>query len=427
MNIWKTLAELKKKQAKEIEQWAQDSERTILESRDSGTTKKVSLEMVRAVKLTAKRPETLAKSLEEDVVQKLLAFKNESYGKSFLQLKKVEEFEKEFKKHQKPWIKHLKKVTDAQQICEETQKKLKGAVRLDKISQSDVGKTDEEREESKANVEKRTKDADAAKKKYQSARDDMNTAKPHYAETMTKTLEQTHEFERKRMNQFYRSFLAVQTIFVKNEETENEELNTAFTKALGIHNINEDIQKWNQGYGSEADHDWPCLDEIKEWLIRILSMLRNSLSKVEQMKKEVIHRGLGPERSDQMFFSINWTGNRHGTNSKDDKKNGEQIRIVFRRFPRSARDLAFGLFLFMYVDIQHYPVSLAQICFLLITFAYHRVLECLTQKNTLIQFDASLVNILQLSEKEKGQLGDVRSEDVRDAFAPEWLETRDGI
>ena len=264
IGIFESLVEIQKDYLKAMAQWQEASERSIHESRDSGTNKKVSLEVVRATKLTTKRIEKVAKRVQENVVDKLVTYKNEQYGKSFLHVKKVKEFKDEFQKNQKSWIKQLAKVSETQSTYEEIHHKYTRAERADRIKQSDLGATEEEKEMSKASVEKRAKDNDSAKRKYQDALEDLNKAKPNYTEKMVRTLEQTHEFERKRLKQFYESFVALQKCLVEVEDDEDDELNAAFIKALAIHNIEDDIKKWNEHYGSEMKIDWPRLTPVKE-------------------------------------------------------------------------------------------------------------------------------------------------------------------
>lgn len=264
IGIWESLVEIKRAYVKAVQQWLEASERSIHESRDTGSNKKVSLDVVRATKLTTQRIEKEAKSVQENVVDKLVTYKNEQYGKSFLHVKKVKEFKEEFQKNQKSWNKLLEKVSETQQTYEEVHQKYTRAERADRIKQSDLGATDEEKEICKASLEKRTKDNDAAKRKYQDALDDLNKAKPTYTEKMVRTLDSTHDFERKRLKQFYESFVAVRKCLVESEEDEEDEVNAAFSKALANHNIEEDIKKWNEAYGSAVKIDWPRLTPIKE-------------------------------------------------------------------------------------------------------------------------------------------------------------------
>lgn len=84
-----------------INQWSAKYEKRISHSSEIGTTKKTWLDTTRAVKHLAVRNDDICKKIQTDVISKLDSYKSENYGKSFIHMKKIKEFRKEFKKSRK--------------------------------------------------------------------------------------------------------------------------------------------------------------------------------------------------------------------------------------------------------------------------------------------------------------------------------------
>ncbi|CAF4281295.1 unnamed protein product, partial [Rotaria sordida] len=107
IEIYKELVKVLEHCSESLRQWSLISQRKIVQSKEFGTTKIAWIESIQAVEKSAERNEDITENIQHNVIDKMIAYKNSKYEKSFLHMKKVKEFEKDFKKVQKPWLELL--------------------------------------------------------------------------------------------------------------------------------------------------------------------------------------------------------------------------------------------------------------------------------------------------------------------------------
>ncbi|CAF4325334.1 unnamed protein product, partial [Rotaria sordida] len=135
-----------------LRQWSLISQRKIVQSKEFGTTKIAWIESIQAVEKSAERNEDITENIQHNVIDKMIAYKNSKYEKSFLHMKKVKEFEKDFKKVQKPWLELLNKIHEAKQEFHHASRKLHQAKRAEEIIKTDLGAADEQKKKVKDSV-----------------------------------------------------------------------------------------------------------------------------------------------------------------------------------------------------------------------------------------------------------------------------------
>lgn len=264
IDMLKDFMEIEEKRAKTIRHWSEKYQTNIHQSKDFGTNKRSWLEVVRAMELMAQQSEDLVKGLREGVLEKFSAYKNNDYGRSFLHIKKVKEFDKQFRKVQKPWTELNEKVTTAKQTYTESRRKLRSAECAAKMVETDAGSTPEDQKKAKSSVEKYSKVTDIAKQKYENAVGDVKTAKPQYEKSMTEILDQTHDFERSRLKKFNETFQSIRQLLAVEKVSNYQQIHQAFQTALQGHDIEADIKYWNESYGSASKVPWPTLETVVE-------------------------------------------------------------------------------------------------------------------------------------------------------------------
>jgi hypothetical protein len=101
INIFSERAKIERNYISELEKWATSSIKDISQSKEFGTNKKSWCDAIRASKEIADIHVDLVKRLQENVIDKMINFKKENYGRSILHVKKIKEFEHDFEQAQK--------------------------------------------------------------------------------------------------------------------------------------------------------------------------------------------------------------------------------------------------------------------------------------------------------------------------------------
>lgn len=257
IEIFSTRAEIEREYAASIEKWSSNSIKQISNSKEFGSNKKAWLESIRASKKTAAVHEEIAQHLKDSVIDKMVAYKKENYGKSFVHVKKIKEFEHDFEQAQKSWIKLLDRINKAKKEFQDADKQLKKAEKAEKIIESDRGIDDTEKNQVKMSVDSYRKQSEALKQKYDQLIVDMENARPNYESAMKEVLDRTHAFERKRLAQFKALLSGLQQALVINNDPHLTKMSELFTTAINGHDAEKDIQWWNSHYGSEINSAWP--------------------------------------------------------------------------------------------------------------------------------------------------------------------------
>ena len=263
IDIFSERARIERDYISALEKWSAASIKDISQSKEFGTNKKAWIESIRASKEIGNTHVDMARRLQENVIDKMVAYKKENYGKSLVHVKKIKEFERDFEQAQKSWVKLLEKINKAKAEYQEAQRKLKKAETAEKIIDSDRGAEEEQKNKVKLSVSSYRKESEATKSKYEQYIEEMKNSRPNYENGMKEVLDRTHAFERKRLNQFKVLIAALHQALVIDKDPHLAQMSDLFTKCLAGHDSEKDIQWWNEHYGSDTNTAWPSFEDLK--------------------------------------------------------------------------------------------------------------------------------------------------------------------
>jgi len=263
IEIFSERAKIERNYIADIEKWSATSIKEISQSKEFGTNKKAWMDSIRASKELANTHNEIVQRLQDNVIDKMVNFKKENYGKSILHVKKIKEFEHDFEQVQKSWIKLLDKINKAKRDYHDAHRQLKRAETAEQIIDSDRGAEDEQKQKLKLSVSTYKKQTEALKSKYQQYITDMTNTRPNYENAMKEVLDRTHAFERKRLAHFQASFTALHQSLVIDKDPHLGTMTESFKKAIESVGIEKDIQWWNSHFGSDTNTAWPTFEEPK--------------------------------------------------------------------------------------------------------------------------------------------------------------------
>jgi len=247
-----------------LDRWAQSSIKEIGQSKEFGKNKKTWLECVRGSQEIGKTHEAMAERIQKTVVDPMVSYKKDHYGKSIVHVKKIKEFERDFEQAQKPWLKLLDKINKMKKEYQDAHRSLKKAETAEKIIESDQGAEVDQKNKVKMSVSTYKKECEASKNKYQQLINEMQNSRPSYEKSMKDVLDRTHAFERKRLEKFLELFKSLQTAMIIDKDPNLETMSNVFKSGIDGHNIEEDINWWNSHYGSETNTAWPTFEVLKD-------------------------------------------------------------------------------------------------------------------------------------------------------------------
>ena len=263
IDIYKRAHKLMESHSQDWHDWAKSSIRQISESKEFGHNKKAWICSVRAVEKITEANDKIAENIKTNVIEPMTSFKNENYGKSFIHVRQIKEFEKEFRKAQRTWLDCVEKINEAKQLYHEAAKKLCSAKNAEEAKKSDVSSSDEEKKKIHNSVERREADTKSARSKYESALKDAEPKQKKYETEMLAILKRTDEFEKKRLDHFKTIIESLQKSLVLQHTTYDTQLSDAFTEATSEHNSEKDIEYFNTHYGAGKPSVWPVFEEWK--------------------------------------------------------------------------------------------------------------------------------------------------------------------
>lgn len=247
-----------------LERWSQSSVKEIGQSKEFGKNKKVWLDCVRGAQEIGKTHSELANRIQTTVVDPMVSYKKDNYGKSIVHVKRIKEFERDFEQVQKPWLKLLDKIAKLKKEYQEAHRALKKAEAAERIIDSDQGAEVDQKNKAKLSVSTYKKECESAKNKYQQLIEEMKNSRPNYENAMKEVLNRTHAFERKRLEKFVELFNALQKAMVIDNDPNLKSMAQIFTAAIAMSNIDEDINWWNTHYGSDTNTSWPTFEALKD-------------------------------------------------------------------------------------------------------------------------------------------------------------------
>lgn len=264
IDMYKDLNKILENCSTALRQWSTTNQKRINSSNEFGTNKKTWSATVRAVEKLAERNEDVIKNIKETVIDKMVSYKNENYGKTLLRVKKIVEFEKEFKKTQKSWLELIEKINETKEKFNVSKVKLQSAIGCEEVTKSDVGSSDDEKRNARTRVETREKETDKCRRKYENAVDEMEKKKDDYQNEMFRILKNTDDFERQRLNHFKKMFNSLQLATAIDKDERHGQMALAFKKAIDEHDAEADIVYWNKNYGKDTKTNWPKLEDLKD-------------------------------------------------------------------------------------------------------------------------------------------------------------------
>lgn len=253
IKIFSDRADIEREYAESIDKWAASSEKHIVGSKEFGSNKKAWIESIRASKELAAVHSDVGQRIRESVVDKMVAYKKENYGKSIVHVKKIKEFEHDFEQAQKAWLKLNDRINKAKKELEDAEKQLQKAERAEKIIVSDRGIDETEKAQVKLSVDTYRKQTEASKSKHDQLLVEMENARPSYERAMVEVLERTHVFERKRLEQIKILLKALHQALIIDKDPHLTTMSELFTKAINAHDIERDIEWWNSHYGNGSN------------------------------------------------------------------------------------------------------------------------------------------------------------------------------
>ena len=146
----------------------------------------------------------------------------------------------------------------------EAKDKLQHAKRTEDLYETDVGASESDKKKAAITVERRKKEVDSCKSKYDSLNTDTKSKQEKYEKDMLVILKKTDDFERERLEHFKSSFNALKGALSIETEKFNTSMIDAFTKAIDLQNIDADISEFNKNFGSETKTNWPVFDQLKD-------------------------------------------------------------------------------------------------------------------------------------------------------------------
>jgi hypothetical protein len=264
IDIFSERAKIERNYIADLEKWSTTSIKEISQSKEFGTNKKAWMDSIRASKEIANTHTDIVQRLQDNVIDKMVNFKKENYGRSILHVKKIKEFEHDFEQVQKSWIKLLDKINKAKKDYHDAHRQLKRAETAEQIIDSDRGAEEEQKQKLKLSVSSYKKQAEALRSKYEQYINDMTNTRPNYENSMKEVLDRTHTFERKRLAHFQLSFTALHQSLVIDKDPHLVTMNESFKKAIESVGIEKDIQWWNSHFGSDTNTAWPKFEEPKD-------------------------------------------------------------------------------------------------------------------------------------------------------------------
>jgi hypothetical protein len=261
IEIYKERAKLEENHAAALRHWAVASNKQICHSKEFGTNKKVWLDVIRADEFIAKRHDETAKNIRTSVVEKMVTFKKDNYRRSLVHIVKIKGFEKDFTDVHKPWLELLEKTEKLKQAYYDVSNKLQQAEKALITIKSDVGFSEDQQKKAQSSVDTRKSDVNAHKTKYQKSIDEINKTKDSYEASMLAILKRTDDFERERTNHFKLLFKGLQETLANEEDPHNGHVFEAFKSAIAGHKSDDDIEHWNNNYGSGMKTKWPTFEE----------------------------------------------------------------------------------------------------------------------------------------------------------------------
>lgn len=263
IDIYKRLHKLIQSHSAEYHDWAKTSIRQISESKEFGHNKKAWTNGIRAVEKLTEVNDKIAENIQTNVIEPMTSFKNEHYGKSFIHVRQIKEFEKEFKKTQRTWLECVEKINEAKQSYHNAAKKLFNAKNAEEAIKTDVGSSDEEKKKVQHSVQRREDENKSTRLKYETALQDSESKQKKYETEMLAILKRTDEFEKKRLEHFKSMIESLQKSLAIQRTDYDTALSNAFTAAIGEHNSDKDIEYFNTNYGSAKKSVWPAFEEWK--------------------------------------------------------------------------------------------------------------------------------------------------------------------
>lgn len=246
-----------------LKKWQENSVYKIHQSKEMGTNKQVFLETVRTMAKIGEAHDGLAKGIKEDVVQKMRSFREAEFGRTLIHSKKHETFKKKFNKAQKRWAELVDDTNEKWTEINAAEPGLNRARRESRYCEGDFGAEQEKKDAANKCLKKHEEKMAKLRGEYRELLKKAENSRGEYEKDMTEVLEETHKFERKRLEEFLKSFETIGKN-VTEKFTISTTLADEFKSAIAKHKIEDDIKYWDEHYGSKANLPWGVFQQLKD-------------------------------------------------------------------------------------------------------------------------------------------------------------------
>lgn len=251
------LAKIVNRQAEKIRDWSSNSSKEIRQSSEFGTSKRSWISMIESIVLVAEQDETFGKTLQAKVVNPLSEFRARLYGKQNRFSNQKKEFEKEFRKVQKPWVSLLNDLQENRDKIAEARKKFQNAQRAEDLMKNDISHDEDQIKTLSEIARKREVQLSKLKELEEDLLKRIGKKKPEYEQQMQQILEKMLDIERQRLKKFNEILESLKGVLNTDTYSKFETISQKFDAAITSQNIDEDIDKWNRDFGNNTPYAWP--------------------------------------------------------------------------------------------------------------------------------------------------------------------------
>jgi hypothetical protein len=244
-----------------MRKWSRTSQKEIEHLTEFGTNKKTWLDLIRASELIAKPHDDIPEDIQRNAVDKMITYEKENYDMSTFRLKIAKQFEKDFENIQKPWLKLLDKLEQPKKSYHEACRKLKKTEPSEKSRKSDNGASKEQKYDVTGSDGVYTKELMALRCEYKKLFDEMHHTRPIFQNSMEERLDRMHDIERKRLTQFRLLFKAFYHAVDIQTNLHLTKMSNDLREAVAIHDMERDLQSWNDNYNTERNNSWPVFED----------------------------------------------------------------------------------------------------------------------------------------------------------------------
>jgi len=258
-------AEIEAKYARKLTAWEEKWKKQTENGPLYATMKNAMLGVLREAGGRAKIHMDCYGMLQNQVLESIKQWKNESYHKNFMgNWKETKEVDEEFARAQKPWAEAFGKVQRAKKNYHAACKACQNASQALKNAEQDANMTKEKREKLQNNEDKHENIVGKMRKKYEEKLQRIGPINTSYEEEMTKVFDKCQRMEEKKL-QFVQKMMVEyhKSINITDDPRFNDTLKDMLESAYNG-NVKHDLTWWSESYGADMPRNWPQFEEPGE-------------------------------------------------------------------------------------------------------------------------------------------------------------------